>query len=607
MEALATECAENIALLHLLHRVPVQPHSNKPSHLPDYEEGGYTLSFEQERHLASVLAFLSSIRNNSNYIPAVCLREKRKPSSLDVLLAVNKAQKDDGNDMLKDLECGFKRLFSILSRVSNVRADATHIEHEAFSAIVTMCSSRILYRLRLRGSTGKPSIEKVLRDTRSSLQKTGLSATLSIFVDTFEAVVKLIDSWSGHQTQHELEALVDGIYRLQQMKEVSSVLNAIPERLMPPNAKRSLVNMISKVARYRECARFLRRQAKKYLLLRKMKVVLVQLGPKAFSRTPVGQLEPNLASRIPQTMSQKKAKKGKRDSLENTCRLLKTTVPQATKVYAQQTRRTLEESKIHAEIQLLFHCDQEKPSFPPRVVCSSKDACFLCNTFILMHGKMHTPEVSREAVPWMATASYSLIKDSIAMLLSRRTKTAYPDPNESTLLILPVSTTTLCSQGTYHSTIQRNKENPSQPPPLKTVEEATVDPSPLKPVSSLTELLPSIIVEDDGQGQNNVRLPEMVSANRTSPVYSDGVLEVHVEYSAGTTAPGGLPKKLPFSIEWLDVEDAERARETQAQHVFDYETTEAEISLSLNDQNSVFISARGSLAKVTFGMPQGGG
>jgi hypothetical protein len=35
------------------------------------------------------------------------------------------------------------------------------------------------------------------------------------------------------------------------------------------------------------------------------------------------------------------------------------------------------------------------------------------------------------------------IKDSLKILLSRQKKTIYPDPNESTLLTLPLSTSTL--------------------------------------------------------------------------------------------------------------------------------------------------------------------
>ncbi|KAK6843931.1 hypothetical protein PG987_004791 [Apiospora arundinis] len=97
----------------------------------------------------------------------------------------------------------------------------------------------------------------------------------------------------------------------------------------------------------------------------------------------------------------------------------------------------------------------------------------------------------------------------------------------------------------------------------------------------------------------------MVSANSISPFYSDGILEVSIEYSPGlgkaTTASSS--KQLPFSIEWLATEEAERRRRDQPEFIFDAETMEAELSLTLNDRNSIFISAKGSLVKVTFGLP----
>ncbi|KAK7920302.1 hypothetical protein PG985_008324 [Apiospora marii] len=502
-----------------------------------------------------------------------------------------------------------------------------------------MCSSRILGRLRLKKASGRLSIGKILKDTRSLLQKTGPPATFSLFAETFEGVIKLVDAWSGYQTQDALEALVDGIYRLQQTKDVSSVINGTPNRWMVPTTRTSLLNMIMKVARYRESARILRRLAQKCPLLRRMELVLVQLGASAFGKVSVKQLEPDLASKIPQ--KEKKKKKNSPYSIENICRLIKTEPSQASEVYAQQMRKTLTEGKVHAEIQLLFHVEQAKPKFPPRVVCSSKDACFLCNTFIAVHGKMHTPRTHGRLYPGWRLPQIgdkdthtkfvnhldNLIKSDILLLSELGEKTDYPFPNESTLLTLPVSTSTLSSRATHQSATLSMRDLPPPPPPLETVEEAVVEPindtpepmnvsgagprsdgepsatratavmtpttknSPeanderlnreASPISSLSEVVSSMSVHDSTQPPGSVRLPETVGANGTSPFYSDGVLEVQVEYAAGVTASGGVPKLLPFSIEWLgDVEEADRAGGIQAQPIFDAESSETEISLS---------------------------
>jgi hypothetical protein len=50
------------------------------------------------------------------------------------------------------------------------------------------------------------------------------------------------------------------------------------------------------------------------------------------------------------------------------------------------------DNRVHAEIQLVYHYAQNPQGiFQPRVLCSSKEACYLCNLFIQTHGKFHTP------------------------------------------------------------------------------------------------------------------------------------------------------------------------------------------------------------------------
>ena len=47
--------------------------------------------------------------------------------------------------------------------------------------------------------------------------------------------------------------------------------------------------------------------------------------------------------------------------------------------------------KVHAEIQLLFFYEAH-PNLPrPRIICSSKSACYLCNLFFRLHGSFQVP------------------------------------------------------------------------------------------------------------------------------------------------------------------------------------------------------------------------
>lgn len=47
--------------------------------------------------------------------------------------------------------------------------------------------------------------------------------------------------------------------------------------------------------------------------------------------------------------------------------------------------------KVHAEIQLLLFYEDCPNIRHPRIVCSNKSACYLCDLFIKIHGKLHTP------------------------------------------------------------------------------------------------------------------------------------------------------------------------------------------------------------------------
>jgi hypothetical protein len=112
----ATVRAESIALLYLLHSVPVQPSRNSVKILP-ISDGRYSLPFEIERSLASTLAFLSSTTDDPNYIPAVSLEEDPSSKTLKVLLAVNKVKQNDGKQVLQRIQNGFEHMFAALSRL----------------------------------------------------------------------------------------------------------------------------------------------------------------------------------------------------------------------------------------------------------------------------------------------------------------------------------------------------------------------------------------------------------------------------------------------------------------------------------------------------------
>jgi hypothetical protein len=107
--------------------------------------------------------------------------------------------------------------------------------------------------------------------------------------------------------------------------------------------------------------------------------------------------------------------------------------------------------KIHAEIQLLFYYEIHPDSPKPRVICSSKSACYLCNIFFHIHGRFHVPRTHGKVYDkwilpdWLelpterqrdfgniTTKFKAIIDDKIRQTLTSK-QSSYIHPNESFL------------------------------------------------------------------------------------------------------------------------------------------------------------------------------
>jgi len=79
--------------------------------------------------------------------------------------------------------------------------------------------------------------------------------------------------------------------------------------------------------------------------------------------------------------------------------------------------------KIHAEIQLLFFYEHNSDIPPPRFICSSKSAYYLCDLFVKSHGKFRLPRThGRLYDRWILpdrSAHQSLYRQSIRIAVDR--------------------------------------------------------------------------------------------------------------------------------------------------------------------------------------------
>ncbi|KAJ5115343.1 hypothetical protein NUU61_001102 [Penicillium alfredii] len=452
----ATTCAEYIALNSFFHQAPAPVVRNTSNRLSNDQE--YILPFSKELGLTEVLAFIAKTKDGWDYIPAVCVKQNPSGTALDVILAINKRTYSDGDDILRNLKVNFEQVFQILH---DSEYDKPDLQGRVLMSIISMCSPRVLCRLGLDRKATKRPIQDLLREAMFSIQQItdqklhseNLSLTSTLFISEAKKVIHLVDRWLKHRTLNELNDLVEGIHHLKQTApRLQELLNMISNNDMSPSSRSSCLNMIRKVSRYREAARKLYRMAKKFPLVRNMKIQLASLPKKAFE----GQTHSNQISNLYSCLSKLGLAKRQQD-IFLLCRNLKIDKDAALARY-EGAQKALLASKIHAEIQIVAFCEIQVQKPFPRVISSSKDACFLCDTFIHVYGRMHTPKTHGRLYPGWRLPSlpgfYALkqifnerlderLRRNISLGLAQGKLPVYPTPNESNLLTLSDSSTTI--------------------------------------------------------------------------------------------------------------------------------------------------------------------
>ncbi|KAK2595134.1 hypothetical protein QQS21_007160 [Conoideocrella luteorostrata] len=629
-QAQAISCAENIALLHLLHAVPTRPSKNPNKDLSGRKPSNYSLSFETERKLSYLLASISSVTEKIDHIPAVCIREDARTKSLHVLLAVNQAKFDDCKSLMEKLKAGFSKLFLMLSKVENATKGPATVtsQSDILGAIIEMCSGRIICRLRLtKKSSLKPPLSKRLQSAIGLVSHESANQ----FVEAAKLLDKQISSYTKHRTLEELQLVIEAAYQLGKKPHFSDCVDSIMEIEMERSAKTALLDTIQKLSRYKQTARFLHSAAKKDRLLRTMKLVPVRLPDMAFRNDSPLTLNPSLLSAL-----RRGGWPSKEKNIRRVCDLLKVTQEHAKKCFVDQTIKSFSQSKVHAEIQLIYHCEVEGFQNPPRVICSSKDACYLCNLFIGVVGKFHTPRSHGRLHPaWklpvfpqpsdlplrLNTLLEEKIQSSICTMLQRRAKTIYPFPNESTILTLPVSTSTLASL-ICHSEHGEGIIAAQLPLASDIARLETGDSILQSAASHSTEIIGTIqqdycnsLSESDdhepcepapSQDQlvsltKGVKTSAEVIASRSSPIYEAWPLQVQVEKNDTATKPSCKGENLPsihFSIEWLSEEEARQIRRENPRLIIDAGSMESEVTIKLGDSDNFFIAARDAMVRM---------
>lgn len=301
-------------------------------------------------------------------------------------------------------------------------------------------------------------MEGIRQINPQKLQQFELEESLLLFMVESKKVIQSVNKWSNHGASSLLDDIVEKVYRLSNIDGLQQLLHLIPsgptkmvkEAAFAP----TLLNTIRKVSRYKEAARIIYRITKKFPIVRTIEVHLASLPQEAFERP--------LRSECSTSLSVALSRLGKINDRQYNISQFSESIrgkvaENLGEQFSQQTTRILQEAKIHAEIQVIAYCDIESPPLYPRVIASSKDACFLCHEFIQCHNKIHTSRTHGRLYPGWRLPNLPCLKmvehkfNEILLDLARYTLRnrakgqidIHPHPNESTLLPMLASASTM--------------------------------------------------------------------------------------------------------------------------------------------------------------------
>lgn len=489
--------------------------------------------------------------------------------------------------------------------------DKSKLHRKLLMSVISMCSSRVLCRLRLERKASKRPIQDLLKEAIFSIRRIktqklhseDLSFTSTLFISEANKVIQLVVRWLKHQTLDELGDLVEGIHHLQQTApRFHELLNIISNNDMDPSSRSSFLNIIRKVSRYWEAARKLYRTAKKFPLVRNMRIQLANLPQKAFE----GQIHSSKFPDLCTCLSKLGLTKGQQD-VPQLCQNLKLDQKAARTRY-EEAQKALSASKIHAEIQIVAFCEMHVQKPFPRVVSSSKDACFLCDTFIQLYGRMHTPRAHGRLYPGWRLPSLpefgalqqrfnerldESLRHNVSLGLAQGKLPVHPFPNESNLLTLSDSSTTvnlleLVSESSEErmnlidSSSTLSQDSPRYGPSLALTRDSST-------ACSLNNFVETVYLAKGELINDSVRF------NRPFRLYIAESLEVHLGLENQSTS-GTKKGSLGYGIKRLTVDNFQYMREKCP--VVDVQQLDGEVLFKLSEDNSFCLAAGDVVLKI---------
>ncbi len=224
----------------------------------------------------------------------------------------------------------------------------------------------------------------------------GLKLIIDDLMTQFHAVERMDKIRARSQeADYILRSILRSSAHLNKEYQLDNILGTIPQddTSFPDNRKMSLVEGFCKLSRYITLGPYLLRLARRFTVFRDIIVRCVRIEPTVPSGLhnargmPQGLLQQHLQHRTP----------ARKKTIERFKRRLGGNLAD---IQAELQIKSRSSKRIHAEIQLLFYYEQQaQTSLRPRVICATKNACYLCNAFLTLHNRFYTPKTHGKLYP----------------------------------------------------------------------------------------------------------------------------------------------------------------------------------------------------------------
>ncbi|KAF2270470.1 hypothetical protein CC78DRAFT_573757 [Lojkania enalia] len=498
---------ENIHLLERLRNKPIPRTANRLINTSN--DNGRQLSLRKELEIVEDLTYLSVYSNDPADVMALCIEEQANHEGMIVSIATNTGPS-------QHLQKGVQ---SIVDTLANDTDPARNGLHMLLRKTIEHGRSRMESRLGFKN--GSNASERLKSSTATLLQRVlthyckvhpKARSTLKDLYNLANRFLRQSEQYNKSIQKSRERSLTDSIllsiistaseiWKLYR-EDIIRILSRIANDAMDPSTKESMMYRLGCLAQYVSAAEMLLKYAVRFSVFKAIKVRLVSLAAcnlsqiinKANNQTPRGLLNRHLHAsatsqrheicpNIPSILQWRKMR------LTNEAKAIDEQIVR----YANKN-----EYKVHAEIQLIIEYERRPHvTYPPRILKSSKSACFLCDLFIRTHGKFNTPKTHGKVYDrWMLPSLDGLgipkrrrkdlicvferfndaVEEVVLKVAKKQGEKQFDNPRESDLFSHALSTTLLSASDESLSTIR-----PSRNHSLSNVLEVTTRPDPRKP------------------------------------------------------------------------------------------------------------------------------